>query len=49
MINKSKKTVTKVTAKWYSYQMEEISDSNLQIIVLDHTGPGCMENPENIK
>ena len=46
--NKSKKTVTKVAANGTSYQMEEISDSNLQIIVLDHAGPDVWKNPENI-
>ena len=42
--NKSKKTVTKVAKDGTSYQIEEISDSNLQIIVLDHAGPDVWQN-----
>lgn len=46
--NKSKKTITIVSEDGTNQQIEEISDSNLQIIVLDHAGPDVWKNPEDI-
>lgn len=46
--NKPKKVVVKVDKDGIEHQTEEILDSNLQIIVLDHAGPDVWENQEGI-
>ena len=42
--NKPKKVVVKIDENGIEHQVEEMFDSNLQIIVLDHAGPDVWEN-----
>lgn len=46
--NKPKNLVVKVDADGTEHKIEEIFDSNLQIIVLDHAGPDVWKNSEDI-
>lgn len=46
--NKLKKIVTNVAEDGTEYETEELFDSNLQIIVLDHAGPDVWKDKEGI-
>ena len=46
--NKLKKIVTNIAEDGTEYETEEVFDSNLQIIVLDHAGPDVWKDKEGI-